>query len=208
MHLNNKDIQNLDRKERILLINSITGIKPGNLIGTISNEGITNLAVFSSIVHLGSDPALLGFILRSTGEVPRHTYENILETQEYTINHIPINNTKKAHYTSAKFDKSVSEFHRCGFTEEFTDGFKAPFVKESPVKIGMNYCETIEIPRNGTKLIIGKIEQILLPDHKINYPDLNLELCESAGISGLNTYYSFNKIENYPYARLNEVPDF
>ena len=208
MHLNPNDLKNLDRTERILLINSITGIKPGNLIGTVSNNGTTNLAVFSSVVHLGSDPALLGFVLRPTGEVPRHTYENILENEVYTINHIPVSHTKKAHYTSAKFDKSVSEFDRCGFTEEFIENFKAPFVKESLVKVGLHYCETIEIKQNGTKMVIGEIKHILLPKKEINFPDLNLEQCESAGISGLNSYYSFNKIDRYPYARLNEIPEF
>ena len=88
MHYTKKDIDNLDRVTRIKIINSVTGIKPANLIGSMSNEGQTNLAVFSSIVHLGSNPALLGFILRPTGEVPRHTYSNILENGFYTINHI------------------------------------------------------------------------------------------------------------------------
>lgn len=88
MHLNFEQIQALSLKERIHLINSITGIKPANLIGTVDSQGQTNLAVFSSVVHLGSDPALIGFILRPAGEVPRHTYENIKETGCYTINHI------------------------------------------------------------------------------------------------------------------------
>jgi len=80
-----EDIAQLDRINRLKIINSITGIKPANLIGTIDNMGRTNLAIFSSIVHLGSDPALLGFISRPRTAEVGHTYHNILENRCYTI---------------------------------------------------------------------------------------------------------------------------
>ena len=59
-------IAELETRYRNNLINSISGYKSANLIGSISKQGITNLAVFNSVVHLGSNPALLGFILRPT----------------------------------------------------------------------------------------------------------------------------------------------
>ena len=38
--------------------------------------------------------------------------------------------------------------------------------------------------------------------------DIDLEATKSVGISGLNSYYSLKKIACYPYARVNEVPQF
>ena len=61
MYLNKDGIQQLEKFKRINLMNSITGISPANLIGTISNDSIENLAIFSSIVHVGSNPPLMGF---------------------------------------------------------------------------------------------------------------------------------------------------
>ena len=90
MKLSRQDIQDLERRKRLNIINSVTGIKPANLIGTVSDSGQENLAIFSSVVHLGSDPAVLGFITRPTGEVHRHTYENLKENGFYTINQVPI----------------------------------------------------------------------------------------------------------------------
>jgi flavin reductase (DIM6/NTAB) family NADH-FMN oxidoreductase RutF len=60
--------------ERLNLINSCTGYKSANLIATKSVDGAVNVAIFSSITHLGSNPALIGFIVRPT--VPRNTYKN------------------------------------------------------------------------------------------------------------------------------------
>ena len=209
MHLTKEDINELEKRKKLNIINSITGIKPANLIGTVSEDNVSNLAIFSSIVHLGSNPALLGFIVRPTGEVPRSTYENILANGKYTINHVNENFIKNAHYTSAKFDREISEFDRCGLTEEHLFNFKAPFVKESNVKIGMKYCESIPIERNGTILVIGEVEHLILPDEAINEKGyIDLEKAQVAGISGLNSYYSLKKITSFPYVRLNEVPEF
>ena len=74
----NKDIQEFEHLYKINLVNSLSGYKSANLIGTLSKEGKENLAVFSSVVHLGSSPPILGFILRPT-TVPRDTYKNIRE---------------------------------------------------------------------------------------------------------------------------------
>lgn len=208
MQYTKQDIVDLDRISRIKIINSVTGIKPANLIGTIDKQGVTNLAVFSSVVHLGSEPALLGFISRPTSTDTGHTLKNIRENEVYTINHIHPEFIKQAHYTSAKFDRSVSEFERCGLTEEYIANCHAPFVKESEFKMGMRFKEAIPIPLNGTILIIGEIEHITILDSAMNDDDIDLEQSNSVGISGLNSYYELKKIANHPYVRVSEVPEF
>jgi len=207
MQLTKKDIEGSEKVFRLNLINSITGIKPANLIGSASNSGATNLAIFSSVVHLGSNPAYLGFILRPTGDVPRHTYENILETEVYTINSVPSSMAEKAHYTSGKFGKDESEFEHCHIEPEYIEGFQAPFVKHSPIKLGMKLQDQIPIKLNGTSMIIGSIEHLIIPDEivaKNGYVDL--DQAKVAGISGLNTYYNLEKIDQYPFVRDNSVP--
>ena len=69
-YLTKSDFYKMEIIFRINLINSSTGYKSANLIGTKSKSGIENLAVFSSVTHLGSNPAVLGYILRPT-TVPR-----------------------------------------------------------------------------------------------------------------------------------------
>ena len=209
MHLTKQAIENTERVRRLNIINAITGIKPANLIGTIDEEGTTNLAIFSSIVHLGSNPAMLGFILRPQGEVRRHTYENLLANGEYTINHIQRSFIEQAHYTSAKFDKGVSEFAQCGLTEEYLPDFKAPFVKESNLKLGLRFLEEIPIKANNTTLVVGEIAHLIVPDEIVNEKGyINLEQLDGVGIGGLNNYYGLEQIGSFPHARVKEVPDF
>ena len=209
MQLTKEDIQNMERRKRLNVINSVTGIKPANLIGSISAEGHSNVAIFSSVVHLGSDPALLGFITRPTGEVPRHTYENLKETGYYTINQVPTPIIKEAHYTSGKLDRATSEFERMNLSEEYLADFKAPFVKESRLKIGMKFEQELAIALNGTILVIGSVEHLQIDDEAVNEKGyIDLEKLNTAGISGLNSYYALSFLESFPYVRENEIPDF
>lgn len=204
-----QDIKQMDKVKRLHLINSITGVKPANLVGTVSEDGVENLAIFSSVVHLGSNPPLIGFVLRPHFEFRRDTYNNLDKLGYYTINHVPAHLTEQAHYTSAKFDETVSEFKRCGFSPEYLGDFPAPFVAESVVKIGLRKVNEILIPDNGTLLVIGQIELIEVPEYvERQNGKLNLEQLEVAGISGLNTYYKMTQVGDYPYARVEEVPNF
>ncbi len=207
MHLNKNEIAATPHLRKINLINSITGIKPANLIGTRSTDNFTNLAIISSVIHLGSNPAIIGFIMRPDGEVRRDTFENIKATNCYTINHIHEPFAEQAHYTSAKFDREISEFEKCMLTEEYIEDFFAPFVKESQIKLGMKLLEIIPIKINGTIMVVGEIEHMIIPEDIITEEGyLDLEKVQDVGISGLNNYYSLKHIGQFPYARPNELP--
>ncbi|MEZ4886570.1 MAG: flavin reductase [Chitinophagales bacterium] len=209
MHLSKTDIQNTPRIKRLNIINSITGVKPANLIGSISNDGQTNLAIFSSVIHLGSNPALLGFISRPSGDVRRHTHENIIANGFYTINHVHPHFIEKAHYTSVKFEAEESEFKKCQLTEECLFDFKAPFVKESRLKIGMKFLEEIPIKANNTILVVGEVQHIVVQEEAVDKKGhIDLNQLDSVGISGLNSYYRLEKLAQLPYARIAELPDF
>ena len=80
-------ISSWESKYRLKFINSLSGYKGLHLIGTKSKDGSSNLAIFNSIIHISSAPARIGFIVRPL-KVPRDTYNNIVDTDYYTINHV------------------------------------------------------------------------------------------------------------------------
>ena len=208
MRLTEDAIQQLDRKKRLKLMNSITGVKPCNLVGTIDEKGQSNVAIFSSAIHLGSDPALIGLVSRPT-TVPRHTYENIVSTKEYTLNMVQEGFFENAHYTSAKFEKSVSEFRRCGLTEEYEEECLAPFVKESSLKIALRLVEVLPIRSNGCHLLIGRVVLVKTEkDLSLRDDAIDLDYSHAVGVGGLNDYYALQHIGSFPYARPDETPDF
>tara|TARA_R110002126_G_scaffold55819_6_gene149700 strand:+ start:17177 stop:17800 length:624 start_codon:yes stop_codon:yes gene_type:complete len=189
MHFfDNKDISKLNKIYRINLINSCSGFKSANLLGSISTDGKTNVAVFSSVTHLGSNPPTLGFILRPT-TVPRNTHRNLKETGYFTINHIWEDVIEDAHHTSAKYPDDVSEFDMTILEPEFKGNFKAPFVKDAPVQMAMKFVEEVYVASNDVMLIVAQIQELYVENELLQDDGLiNLSKGNVAAINGLDTY--------------------
>ena len=199
--LSNAQIMDMEQRKRAQLINSISGFRSVALIGTINTQGQTNLAIFSSIVHIGSNPPLLGFIMRPDS-VERHTLSNIMETGYYTINHIHQDMYEQAHQTSARYPKNVSEFDATQLTPLFQEGFIAPFVAESHIQIGMEFKERVPIHINQTSMIIGEIKWVHYPDHCLLEDGfLDIEKAGSIAITGQDSYHTTQLLQRLEYAK-------
>lgn len=201
LHFDSQAIEKMDKRFRANFINSVTGFKSANLLGSISSSGVTNLAVFSSVTHLGSHPPLLGFITRPT-VVARHTYLNIKDNKRFTVNHIHSGIIAASHQTAARYDSAVSEFERTGLTEEYLNNHKAPFVKEAQVKIACEYVNEYDIKENGTVLVVAAIKHIYLP--KDSFTDdgwIDLNQLNGVSINGLDSYSSPKLLERFSYAK-------
>ncbi|MBN08831.1 MAG: flavin oxidoreductase [Flavobacteriaceae bacterium] len=200
-YFNTNDIQAMSKIFRLNLINSITGYKSANLIVTKTNSKIYNVAIFSSVTHLGSDPPLIGFITRP-GPVPRNTYDNIIENGYFTINHITKNQIESAHHSSAKYPKNISEFDKTTLSPEFKENFVIPFVKNSPIQIACSFSNEYHITENNTKLIIGRIENLFLNENLLNKDGwVELNKGEIVTINGLDGYALPKLIKRFSYAR-------
>jgi flavin reductase (DIM6/NTAB) family NADH-FMN oxidoreductase RutF len=191
----------LSKVHRLNLINSCTGYKSANLIGTKSETGVANVAVFSSVTHLGSNPALLGFILRPN-VVARNTYENLKATGYFTVNHIHQNIIAQAHQTSASYNAAESEFEMVKLTEEYLSEIDVPFVGESPVKLLCQYLNEYEIKENNTIHIIASVVEIYFRDD-ILHEDywLQLDQADIVAVNGLDGYCLPKIVDRFDYAR-------
>lgn len=197
------DILSFEQRYRATFINSLGGFKSLALIGTRNKDGNSNLAVFNSLFHIGANPPLFGFII-SPDSVERHTFSNILETGEFTVNHINETIYEQAHQTSARYPKDISEFDATHLTEEHVAGYYTPFVKESQVKIGANFVQKIDIQENGTIMIIAKIKYVSIPDNCLGTDGfIEIEQAGSITGSGLDSYHRTQKIARLPYAKPN-----
>lgn len=201
-----QDIQAMQRIPRLTLINAITGFKSANLIGTVNTEGVPNLAVFSSAVHIGSEPPLIGIVTRpvvADGKTSRHTYNNIKSSGFFTINHVGMDIIEQAHQTSASYPDGVSEFEAVGLTPQYLGLKNVPYVAESTIKMGLEFVEEYHIKANQTTIIIGKVVELFLPENCMDEKgNLDLNLAKTVALSGLDSYHVTELIYRLPYARV------
>jgi flavin reductase (DIM6/NTAB) family NADH-FMN oxidoreductase RutF len=186
-------IEMMGKLERVQFATTLPGPKPICLVGTRSPEGIANLAPFSSITHLGSNPILIGMVTRPDS-VERHTLRNILATKSWTLNHVTARTVEQAHQCSARYPSDVSEFTATGLTELTHPGVIAPFVAECPIRYALVLEEIIDIPSNGTKLIVGRVHLVDLPDGSCAADgSIALTAHQSLASTALDTYFAITE---------------
>lgn len=206
LHLPLSIIQSWSRFYRGNFVNCLSGFKSVSLIGTINKEGDTNLSVFSNIIHLGADPALIGFINRPREAAP-HTLANIESMGWFTINHIHQEIIEQAHQTSAKYGEGESEFAAVGLTPEWQAEIPVPYVKESLVKYALQLVEIIPITHNNTFFVIGTLKEAWIDDSILEEDGfLSIERAGSVTSLGVDGYYDTKRLARYAYAMPNSAP--
>ncbi|MCC5854344.1 MAG: flavin reductase family protein [Idiomarina sp.] len=200
------DLNNLPSRYRARLVNSLSGFKSANLIGTANSRHEPNVAIVSSVVHLGASPPLLGMVMRPA-TVRRDTLNNIRETQVWTVNAVTDKIFTQAHQTAASYPADTSEFSAVGLTPHWTDEFAAPAVAESPLSMGLKLVDILPIRHNGTEFVIGEIDWLhirgdaLLPDGYLDIEALGL-----VAVSGLDGYHQTQKHARLSYAEPDSEP--
>lgn len=201
MNFNQSHISAMEKRYRTTFINSLPGYKSLHMLGTVNKEGLSNLGLFNSIFHIGANPPLLGMVFRPDS-IEHDSLENIKQTKQYTLNNVLPDWFKQAHQTSARFPSGVSEFEPCGFKEYYLDSFKAPFVAESSVKIGLELREIIDISLNNTKILIGEIVHVILNEEIIGQDGyVDHTLAGTITVAGLDSYFLPQGLGRLPYAK-------
>ena len=192
-------------RHRARFVNSLSGFKSANLIGTQDNKGQSNLAIFSSVVHLGASPALIGFVMRPDNNA-RHTLDNIIHTGHYTINQVSTDFYRGAHQSSARYLKEQSEFLYSGLSTHYIDHVNAPFVNESRLKYAVKLKEILPVSLNNTQFIIGEITDIICDDKAIQDDGyIDIEALETVTVSGLDSYHKSERLTRLSYAKPTNV---
>ncbi|HAP68220.1 MAG TPA: hypothetical protein DCR04_00610 [Flavobacteriales bacterium] len=208
MIVSKEEIDSWESKYRSNFIKAVSGYKGVHLIGTKEKDGTSHLAICSSVVHISSEPARIGFIIKPF-TTDGDTYAAILETGFYTLNHVHKSFLERAHATSVKLAAGESEFDSCNLKKEYVKEFQAPFVAESNIKIGLKLIADVKLVESDCHLIIGEVEFADAKEDCIEEDGrLDLEKAHDIYSADLNQYASAKKFVNLPDAIAEDLPNF
>jgi len=190
-----------EREYRRAFVNTLSGAKAAFLLSSISNNTVFNLALVTSVVHLGAAPPLLAVLLRPP-EAGQDSRENIEINGYFTLNAVSRPFLEAAHQCSARYPRETSEFEACGLTPWQSATLDTPFVRESPLKMGLKAIECVDVQANNSRLIVGALLEVHLDDRLLErdgqlLPD-KADLC---GVAGLNAWYALESAGILPFAR-------
>lgn len=154
------DPGNLDFRESHHIFTSSIVPRPVILISTVGENGVFNVAPFSSIVTVSVKPRLEGIEIstRRDGQ-KKDTLRNIEFSKEFVINIIEETMAEAMNQTSVDYPPDVSEFKEAGLTPVKADIVKAPMVGESPINMECRLVQTLqfgEFPRISC-FVIGEV---------------------------------------------------
>lgn len=202
-HFTKSNFSQWERFYRASFFNSLGGFKSLNLMASRSDDGINNAGLFFSVTHVGANPPYLGLLFRPH-TVPRHSLENFRASGFATINSVNTELLQKAHAASANFSAEESEFELLDIPLE-NKGFPAPYVKDSPIQIGISHLEEHLIKANGTIFVVAAIEEVHIDDRLILDDGLiDHSLADGITVNGLDSYYTAERYKRYSYARPHE----
>lgn len=206
-HYTQKEILEFEKHYRANFVNSLSGFKALQLLGTKNNQNQANLGIINSAHHLGAHPPLMGYIQRPH-TVERQGYENILETGFYSFSNVLESYYRQAHQTSARYPRQESEFKATNLEMAFTPN-QVPYVKQASIVIELKYINSYNIKENNTILVVGEIQHVLMAeDFSFKDGSLDLQTAGSLTGTGLNGYYKTEKIGRLSYAKAGvEVED-
>lgn len=199
------DFAEFPKEFRRNFMNCLSGFKSLCLCGTMDQEGVPNLSLISSVIHVGANPPLMGMLMRPE-TVQRDTIDNIRKSGVFTLNHVNPGILEAAHQASARYPAGMSEFEATNLTPVVYEKFPAPFVEESVLRIGLNFQERHTILANATTLIVGKIVVVETAERAIGEDGfIDLEELNTLTVSGLDSYHATRQIKRLSYARPGQI---
>jgi len=167
--------------------------RPICFASTVSAKGEVNLSPYSFFNVFSSNPPVMIFspARRGRDNTIKHSYENVKEVAEVTINVVNYPMVEQMSLASTEYARGVNEFEKAGFTQVESDLVKPPRVGEAPVSFECRVTEVIELgdgPGAGN-LVLAEVLKIHLQEEYLD-PEgrLDTRLLDLVGRMGGSWY--------------------
>jgi hypothetical protein len=155
--LNREQILDLDKRYRIALINSLSGVRTA-FIGITGEHEQWNATTLSNITHVGAYPAQLSVLFRPPS-TNSHTLENYRNFGIMTLICMPFHKCDTVHEVSVNAPKDVFELELLDEPVQNFEGWGHPIPKDFIYAIEIEYVEEFTL-NNQCIYTVGSINQL------------------------------------------------
>jgi flavin reductase (DIM6/NTAB) family NADH-FMN oxidoreductase RutF len=162
--------------------------RPIGWIGSISADGIPNLAPYSFFNAVSGRPPMFVFSPGRGGR--KDTLANVREVGEFTINIVTEEVAAAMNATSATHPPEVDEFEAAGLTAVPSVSIRPPLVGECRANIECIVTQIIDIghPEHGNGLVIGEAVEFHVDDALLDGTRVDQAELKAIGRHVGNTY--------------------
>ena len=183
-----------------LMIGSIVP-RPIAFVSTLSKDGIENLAPFSYLNGICSNPPSIMFCPARRGYdgITKDTLNNIRDTEEFAVNIVSEDFVEQMVATATDFDPEVNEFEISGLTPDPCKFIAPPKVKEAKISFECKLNQIIPVGNEGPGggfVVIGTVVLFHIDDDVYDNGHILLEkLRPIARVAGNNYIRTTDQFE-------------
>ena len=155
--LNREQILDLDKRYRIALINSLSGVRTA-FIGITGEHEQWNATTLSNITHVGAHPGQLSVLFRPPS-TNSHTLKNYRNFGIMTLICMPFDKYDTVHEVSVNAPKNVFELELLDEPVQNFEGWDHPIPKDFIYAIEIEYVEEFTL-NNQCIYTVGSINQL------------------------------------------------
>lgn len=166
--------------------------RPIAFVGTLNADGTPNVSPFSYFNAFGANPPVIAIspAYRGTDGTAKHTFLNIKERGEFTVNAVTYSMVEQVSLASSNYEAGVNEFVKAGLTPIASTKVHPPRVGESPYALECKLLEHVELggkPGSGN-LLIGEIVMFHVKKSVMDGDTLDTQKLDLVARMGYNYY--------------------
>jgi flavin reductase (DIM6/NTAB) family NADH-FMN oxidoreductase RutF len=143
--------------ESYKLLSGLVVPRPIGWIGTLSADGVPNVAPYSFFNAVCGDPPMVMFSAGASAR--KDSADNARATDEFTVNVVTAEVAEAMNATSASLDADVDEFAHAGLTAVPGRLVKAPRVAEAKAQLECSVTDVLHVGRaeGGNTIVFGEV---------------------------------------------------
>jgi flavin reductase (DIM6/NTAB) family NADH-FMN oxidoreductase RutF len=145
------------------LWSSVIAPRPIFLIVSVSADGLSNIAPYSSVAVVSIYPPIVTISFGKRNGLAKNTLTNILANKFFTLNVVP-NNLALIANDSAEGTDFAEDFERLKLTRCAIGDSPVSGILESPVSIACEYIKTIDVEEMTSTLMLARCNAVDLKD--------------------------------------------
>ncbi|WP_129113824.1 flavin reductase family protein [Halegenticoccus tardaugens] len=188
------DVEELTLRENGRIIKSAVTPRPIAWVSTVSEDGVDNLAPYSSYNYVSSSHPVVLFNAqyRENGEL-KDSARNALNTGEFVVNVVTEQLARQMDQTSATLPPEESEFDFAEVERAKSRRVSPPRVADAVVSMECNLYDSIEI--YDKLMVLGEVEYFHISEDVLTDGKIDMKKLDVVGRLGGPYYTAVDRLE-------------
>lgn len=182
------DVSDQTPRESARIIKSAVSPRPIAWVSTTGENGVDNLAPFSSYNYVSSkEPVVLFNSPNEANGGLKDTPQNAIDTGEFAVNVVTEDLMEEMDHTAESLPPEESEFDSAGLTRAECRTIDAPRVEEAAITMECALYDSIEI--HDRLMVLGEVQYFHLDDDVLTDGEIDMRNIATVGRLG-GPYYT------------------